>query len=65
MRLTNVAALSLEKNVVRVGGIKPSYHLVIPPEDVKNDQPLEYPLPEVKRDAWPLPRSVPAAPLPL
>ena len=47
MRLANLAALNLEKNVVRVGGPEPTYHLVIPPEDVKNDQPLEYPLPKV------------------
>jgi len=47
MRLANLAALHLEKNVVRVGGGQPTYHLVIPPEDVKNDEPLEYPLPQV------------------
>jgi integrase len=47
MRLANLAALSLEDNIVRVGGIEPSYHLVIPPEEVKNEQPLEYPLPNV------------------
>ncbi len=47
MRLANLAALHLEKNVVRVGGLEPTYHLVIPPEDVKNDEPLEYPLPHV------------------
>jgi len=47
MRLANLAALSLEDNVVQVGGIDRSYHLVIPPEEVKNDQPLEYPLPKV------------------
>jgi integrase len=48
MRLANLAALNLETNVVRVGGgTEPTYHLVIPPEDVKNDQPLEYPLPKV------------------
>jgi integrase len=48
MRLANLAALNLDTNVVRVsGGTEPSYHLVIPPEDVKNDQPLEYPLPKV------------------
>ena len=46
MRLANLAALHLEKNVIRVGGPEPTYHLVIPPEDVKNDQPLEYPLPK-------------------
>jgi integrase len=47
MRLANLAALNLDKNVVRVGGIEPIYHLVIPPEDVKNGEPLEYPLPKV------------------
>jgi len=47
MRLANLAALHLEKNVVRVGGLEPTYHLVIPPEDVKNEEPLEYPLPKV------------------
>jgi integrase len=47
MRLANLAALNLEENVVRVGGIEPTYHLVIPPEDVKNEQPLEYPLPKI------------------
>jgi integrase len=47
MRLANLAALHLEKNVIRVGGLEPTYHLVIPPEDVKNDLPLEYPLPKM------------------
>ena len=47
MRLANLAALHLEKNVIRVGGPEPTYHLVIPPEDVENDQPLEYPLPKL------------------
>src|SRR5262245_24052365 len=47
MRLANLAALHLEKNVIRVGGPEPTYHLVIPPDDVKNDLPLEYPLPKV------------------
>ena len=47
MRLANLAALHLDKNVVRVGGPEPAYHLVIPREDVKNDEPLEYPLPWV------------------
>jgi integrase len=46
MRLANLAALNLEVNVVRVGGVEPTYHLVIPPEDVKNEEPLEYPLPK-------------------
>jgi integrase len=30
---------------VRVRGTEPTYHIVIPPEEVKNDKPLEYPLP--------------------
>ncbi len=47
MRLANLAALHLEKNMMRVGGPEPTYHLIIPPEDVKNDEPLEYPLPKV------------------
>jgi len=47
MRLANLAALHLENNVVRVGGLEPTYHLVIPREDVKNDEPLEYPLPKM------------------
>jgi integrase len=47
MRLANLAALHLKKNVIRVGGPEPTYHLVIPPDDVKNDLPLEYPLPKV------------------
>jgi len=46
MRLANLAALHLETSVIRIGGPEPTYHLVIPPEDVKNDQPLEYPLPK-------------------
>ena len=44
MRLANLAALHLETSVIRIG--EPTYHLVIPPEDVKNDQPLAYPLPK-------------------
>ena len=47
MRLANLAALHLEKNVVRIGGPEPIYHLIIPAEDVKNEEPLEYPLPKV------------------
>ena len=50
MRLANLAALSLEESVVRVGGKEPAYHLVIPDEDVKNDVPLEYPLPKVANE---------------
>ena len=46
MRLANLAALHLETSVIKIGGPEPTYHLVIPPEDVKNDQPLEYPLPK-------------------
>jgi integrase len=46
MRLANLAALNLDTNVVQVGGLEPTYHLVIPPEQVKNEEPLEYPLPK-------------------
>ncbi len=46
MRVANLAALNLEKNLIRVGRIEPVYHLVIPPEEVKNEEPLEYPLPK-------------------
>src|SRR5262249_18481665 len=46
MRLANLSALHIEKNIIRIGGPEPTYHLVIPPEDVKNDEPLEYPLPK-------------------
>ncbi len=45
MRLANLAALNLDTSVVRTGGKTPAWHLVIPGEDVKNDQPLEFPLP--------------------
>ena len=50
MRLANLSALQLDVNVIRVGGPQPVYHLVIPPEDVKNDMPLEYPLPKAVSD---------------
>lgn len=44
MRIRNLARLDLEQNLVRPGrGNK--VHLVIEPEDVKNHEPLEYPLP--------------------
>jgi integrase len=47
MRLANLSALQLEVNVIRVGGPDAVYHLVIPLEEVKNNLPLEYPLPKV------------------
>jgi integrase len=50
MRLANLAALNLETNLVRVGGPEPTYHLVIPSEDVKNEEPLEYPLPKAMNE---------------
>ena len=45
MRLANLAALNLEENVVRVGGIEPTYHLVIPPGEVKNEERSNIPCP--------------------
>ena len=67
MRLANLAALNLEQNVVRVSGTEPTYHLVIPPEEVKNEEPLEYPVPKVVNEmlrtylAVSRPRLVPTA----
>jgi hypothetical protein len=45
-RLANLAALHLGKMSYRSADLS-HYHLIIPAEDVKNDQPLEYPLPKV------------------
>jgi integrase len=43
-RISNLAQLDLEQHLVRSGRGK-ELHLVLEPEDVKNDEPLEYPLP--------------------
>ena len=58
MRLANLAALHLEKNVIpgRWKGNRPKTSS-FPPEDVKHGEPLEYPLPKAgERDAWDLPK---------
>jgi integrase len=44
LRLDNLARLDLEQNVVRPGR-GPGMHIVIERENVKNDEPLDYPLP--------------------
>jgi integrase len=44
LRIGNLARLDLEQNLVRPGRSN-IVHVVIEPEDVKNREPLEYPLP--------------------
>jgi integrase len=44
LRIGNLARLDLERNLVRPGRSN-IVHVVIEPEDVKNREPLEYPLP--------------------
>jgi integrase len=44
LRIGNLAQLDLEQHLVRPGRGN-ALHLVFEPEDVKNDEPLEYPLP--------------------
>ena len=50
MRVSNLAALSLSRNVLQPGGIDGPIHLSIPDHDVKNGVPLEYPIPEEVSD---------------
>jgi integrase len=45
MRLGNLCALDLEQNLVRPRRRGKEMHIVFPAEDVKNREPLEYPLP--------------------
>jgi integrase len=42
IRLANFVALNIRQHFVRRGR---AFHLVIPPHDVKNEEPLEFPLP--------------------
>jgi integrase len=44
LRLDNLAALNLEQNLIRPGR-GPTMHIVFEREDVKNCEPLDYPLP--------------------
>jgi integrase len=44
MRIGNLAGLDLDRNLIRPGRGK-EIHIVIEPEDVKNDEPLHFPLP--------------------
>jgi integrase len=44
VRIGNLARLDLEQHLVRSGRGK-EIHIVLEPEDVKNDEPLDYPLP--------------------
>src|SRR5947209_2562963 len=44
IRMSNLVKLDIERNLVRPGQGR-ALHLVVPPEAVKNREPLEYPLP--------------------
>src|SRR5437868_2068020 len=44
VRMSNLTTLDIEKNLVRPGQGK-ALHIVIGAEEVKNREPLEYPLP--------------------
>jgi integrase len=44
VRIGNLARLDLDRNLIRPGCGK-EIHIVIEPEDVKNDEPLHFPLP--------------------
>jgi integrase len=47
IRIANLANLSLDRHIVRSGSGKDAVvHLVLEPEEVKNDRSLEYPLPQ-------------------
>ena len=49
MRIANLAALDLDKHLVRPAPGRP-YHIVIPATEVKNRQDLEFPLPQQTSD---------------
>lgn len=47
IRIANLANLSLDRHIVRSRSSKDAIvHLALEPEEVKNDEPLEYPLPQ-------------------
>jgi len=46
MRMRNLIRLDLERNLVRPGRTRGDLHIVVPAEEVKNGEPLDYPLPE-------------------
>ena len=45
IRISNLAALDLERHLVRPNRARGAMHLVIPAEQVKNGEPIEFPLP--------------------
>ena len=45
IRITNLSTLDIERHLIRPSRSKAGLHLVIEGEEVKNDEPLEYPLP--------------------
>jgi len=50
IRLSNLCALDLEQNLVRPRRRGRELHIVVPAEEVKNREPLEYPLPPTSVD---------------
>lgn len=46
MRRENLASLELDRHIIRSRASNGSVHIVIPPEEVKNNEPLDYPLPK-------------------
>ena len=46
IRMVNLITLRFEQNLVRPGGQKGNYHLVLPGHETKNAEPLEFQLPE-------------------
>ena len=46
IRMVNLISLQFEQNLVRPGGQKSDYHLVLPGRDTKNAEPIEFQLPE-------------------
>jgi integrase len=45
IRIGNLAALDIERHLVRPGRVDGGLHIVIEGDEVKNDEPLEFPLP--------------------
>jgi integrase len=46
IRLKNLAGLDVDRHIVRTRSIDGEVHLVVPGEEVKNDEPLNHPLPK-------------------
>lgn len=46
LRMANLVSLDLERHLTRPGGVDTPYHLVIPAAETKNDEAIEFVLPE-------------------